>query len=301
MVDHDRQLGRDLAQLAGEVGQHAPIAPQLHDPSEFAHHRPEGLEHVEADPAHVAGLPGGREDMKAQPAHAAPMPVAQRRRRNARIGDGDAAHARTVAIERIEHDAVVVAVGVALHDHAARQAKAIQQRDVIFGRRRRRRVAAARRERELFGRTEDVGVGVPRARGRQERRAARIRNRSCDQRRVVNSRCIVDRVSRARRSASEAKCCAADPGPFRSEAVAQPSLGGHPSLMFASRTTLPHLSISDATKTRNSSGVFSRASTLSWARRATMSGCRSTAFKPALSLPTMSGAVPAGANTPCHS
>src|SRR3982074_3704931 len=54
VIDHDGQLGRDLAQLAVEIRQHAPIAPHLHDPAELAHYRPERLEHVEADPAHVA-------------------------------------------------------------------------------------------------------------------------------------------------------------------------------------------------------------------------------------------------------
>src|SRR5262245_48337831 len=68
--------------------------------------------------------------------------------------------------------------------------------------------------------------------------------------------------------------------------------------MLASRTTRPHFSISAATKTRNSCGVFSRNSTLSCLRRATISGCRSTAFKPALSLSTISFGVPAGTNTP---
>src|SRR5262249_22979336 len=75
----------------------------------------------------------------------------------------------------------------------------------------------------------------------------------------------------------------------------------YPSLILASRTTRPHFSISAATKARNSSGVFSRASTLSCLRRCPISGCRSTAFKPALSLLTMSAGVPAGTNTPFHS
>ena len=45
-----------------------------------------------------------------------------------------------------------------------------------------------------------------------------------------------------------------------------------PSLMPASRTILPHLAVSLATKARNSSGVFARDSTLSCLSRAAMSG-----------------------------
>src|SRR5262249_27606701 len=72
----------------------------------------------------------------------------------------------------------------------------------------------------------------------------------------------------------------------------------HPGLILASRTTLPHLSISAATKARNSSGVLARDSTLSWAKRSATSGSSRTALSPALSLPTISGAVPAGADAP---
>jgi hypothetical protein len=82
------------------------------------------------------------------------------------------------------------------------------------------------------------------------------------------------------------------------EVRADPS---YPSLMLASRTTPLHFSISAITKARNSAGVFSRDSTLSCLRRSIMSGCRSTAFIPALSLSTIGAGVPAGANSPCHS
>ena len=61
--------------------------------------------------------------MKAQPAHAEPMPVPQCLGRDARIGDGDAAQAAAEARERIEHDAVVVAVRIALHHHAVGEAE----------------------------------------------------------------------------------------------------------------------------------------------------------------------------------
>src|SRR5881398_2286211 len=60
----------------------------------------------------------------------------------------------------------------------------------------------------------------------------------------------------------------------------------HPSLIFASLITCAHFFISAATKARNSSGVFSRTSTLSCLRRVAMSGWRSTALSPALSLLT---------------
>ena len=90
--------------------------------------------------------------------------------------------------ERIAHDAVVVAVRVALHDHAMREAEMIEQRAILLHRRVRRRVAAAGCERELLRRTEDVRVGVPGAGRRRDGGPARRRDRPGDERR--RARCV---------------------------------------------------------------------------------------------------------------
>src|SRR5262249_11452089 len=165
------------------------------------------------------------------------------------------------ARQRVEHDAVVVAVRVALHHHATGEAETIEQRQIFLDRRFRRRVAAPRRERKFVGGTEHMGVRVPGAGRRQRIRPLRICDRTCDQRRLCT----------------------------------------HPSLMLPSRTTLPHFSISEATKARHSSGVLPRVPPLSCLSRSITSGCCTTAFKPALSLAMISGAVPDGVNPPCHS
>ena len=73
-------------------------------------------------------------------------------------------------VERIEHHAVVEAVRIALHDHAARDAEVVVQRDELLDRRLRRRVAAAGRERKPLDRTEDMRMRVPRARRPASRR-----------------------------------------------------------------------------------------------------------------------------------
>src|SRR5262245_10764522 len=75
----------------------------------------------------------------------------------------------------------------------------------------------------------------------------------------------------------------------------------HPSLMLASRTTLLHFSISALTKLRNSSGVFSRNSTLRDVSRSITSRWRSTALRLVLSLVMIGAGVPLGTNTPFHS
>ena len=123
--------------------------------------------------------------MEAQAAQADAVPVAQFGRRDPRIRDGDAAKPAWIAFQRVKHDAVVVAVRVALHDHAMREAEMIEQREIFFDRRVRRRVAAAGRERELLRRTEDVRVGVPGAGRRRDGGPARRRDRPGDARRLV--------------------------------------------------------------------------------------------------------------------
>ena len=108
--------------------------------------------------------------MEAQAAHAEPVPVAQRRRLDARIGDGDAAQPLRKARQRIEQHAVVEAVRIALHHDAAREAEMIEQRDVILDRRVGRRIAAPRRVGEFVGRPEDMRVRVPGAGRRHDAR-----------------------------------------------------------------------------------------------------------------------------------
>ena len=228
---------------SSDFKQHAVVAPRLHDPAELAHRRPEHLEHVEADPAHHRGLAAGREQMEAQPPHAEPVPFAQRRGRNARVGDGDAAEAIRKALERVEHHAVVETVGVPLHDHAARDAEVVVQRD------------------------EWPRPAPPAACSR-----GRARTESDPPARRYVRACPTRPAPAFRRDGADAR-----PG-RRSAAVRwfHSRRRAHPSLMLASLTTRSHFSISAFTKARNSSGVFSRNSTLSCLRRATTSAWRST-------------------------
>ena len=165
--DDDRHLRGDRAQRRRDLGQQAIVAPHLHHPAELAHHRPEHLEHVEADAAHVVGPAAGGEQVEAQPAHAEPVPRAQGLRLDAGVGDGDAAQPPAMTRERIEHDAVVVAVGVALHDDAAREAETVEQRQ--DSRSRPGPPAGCSRGR---ARTGTVPPGRRRARGCPMRRAA---------------------------------------------------------------------------------------------------------------------------------
>ena len=58
-------------------------------------------------------------------------------------------------------DAIVIAMRVALHEHAAGKAKMIEQLDIGFDRRVGRGVAPARREGEFVCRTEDMRMRIP--------------------------------------------------------------------------------------------------------------------------------------------
>ena len=188
--------------------------------------------------------------MKAQPAHAEAMPVPQRVGRNSRIGDGDAAQAAAVARQRVQHDAVVVAVRIALHDDAVCKTEMIEQREVFFGRRRRRRVAAARRERKCSA-GPNTWAWVSQAPGGGGSAGRRGFATAGD--RDVSRAGDDDAAGSGR----------LDPSASSARAPRCRDRAAHPSLIFASRTTWPQFSISAATKARNSSGVFSRNSTLS--------------------------------------
>ena len=76
-------------------------------------------EGVEPDAAAIARPVLGMEEVEAQAAHPRAMPFLQRRRGDALVGDGDAAQPPRHAVDRVEHDPVVVAVSIALHDDAA--------------------------------------------------------------------------------------------------------------------------------------------------------------------------------------
>jgi len=74
---------------------------------------------------------------------------------------------------------------VALHDEPIGEAEMIEERDEAFDRRIGRRIAAARLIRKLVGRPEYMRVGVPGGRRRRNTRAARMRHRPGDARRLV--------------------------------------------------------------------------------------------------------------------
>ena len=78
----------------------------------------------------------------------------------------------------IEHDAIVVDVGVALHHEAVGEAEVIEQRDQPLDRRVGRRIGAARLIGKLIGRLENMEVRVPRARRRQLAGLLRLRHRT---------------------------------------------------------------------------------------------------------------------------
>jgi hypothetical protein len=72
--------------------------------------------------------------VEAQTAQAETMPIAQCGRRCPRIRDGDAAKPARITFQRVAHYAVVVAVRVALHDDAMREAEMIEQREILLDR-----------------------------------------------------------------------------------------------------------------------------------------------------------------------
>jgi hypothetical protein len=113
------------------------------------------------------------------------VPVAQGFWLDPRIGDGDAAQPRRKTRQRVKHHAVVVDMRVALHDEPIGEAEMIKERDETLDRRVGRRIAAARLIRKLVGRPEDMRVRVPRARRRLHARAARMRHRSGNARRLI--------------------------------------------------------------------------------------------------------------------
>ena len=123
--------------------------------------------------------------MKAQAPHAALGANRARLRLDAGVGDGDAAQPLRKALQRIEHDAIVVDVGVALHHEAVGEAEMIEQRDQSLDRRVGRRVGAARLVGKFVGRPENVEMRVPGARRRAQPRPFRMPDRPGDTRRFV--------------------------------------------------------------------------------------------------------------------
>ena len=178
VIDDHRHRARNRAQRGRGVRQQPPVAEDLHHPTKLGHGLAEDLEHVEPDAAHVILF--FLEQMKAQAAHADLVPVAQRRRRNARVGDGDAAQPLRITRDGVEHHAVVVAVRIALHDQTMRATVVIEQRDEFLDRRVGRRVAAPRRIGEFVGRPEHVRVAVPRTGRRKYARLFRLRDGTGD-------------------------------------------------------------------------------------------------------------------------
>lgn len=118
VVDDDRHLFRNVSKSCGHLAHQPPVAEHLHDPAEIAHRSAEHLENIEADAANIAGPARVREKMETKAAHAEPVPVAQRCRRDARVGDGDTPQPFRIAIKCVEQDATVEAVRIALHQHA---------------------------------------------------------------------------------------------------------------------------------------------------------------------------------------
>jgi hypothetical protein len=123
--------------------------------------------------------------METQAAHAGLVPVTQNFRLDSRVGDGNAAQALRKALQRVEHDAIVVNMGVALHDEAVGKAEMVEERNEPLDRRIRRRVVAPRLVRKFAGRPENVEVRVPGARRRRHARPLRMRDRSGNARRLV--------------------------------------------------------------------------------------------------------------------
>ena len=122
--------------------------------------------------------------MKAQAAHAESVPVAQRLRLDARVGDGDAAQPLRIALQRIEQHAIVVAVRVALHREAMREAEVVEQRNEALDRRVGRRIAASGAYGNLSAGPKICAVAVPGAGRRQQARPFRLRHRAGDARRL---------------------------------------------------------------------------------------------------------------------
>ena len=129
-------------------------------PAEIGEQRQERLDLLQADAVLVIGLAVAAEFVGAQAAHAGGVPLLQCCRGQLGAADRHAAQALGFARERIEHRAIVAAIGARLHQHAAIEAEAVEQGEIGFERRVVRRVAARLRIGKPRGRAEDVAVAV---------------------------------------------------------------------------------------------------------------------------------------------
>jgi hypothetical protein len=102
-----------------------------------------------------------------------------------RVGDGDAAQAGRKPRQRVKYNTIVIDMRVALHDEGISKAEMVKERDEALNRRIGRGVAAAGLIGKFVRRSEDMRMRVPGAGRRLDARAARMRNRPGNARRVV--------------------------------------------------------------------------------------------------------------------
>ena len=121
---------------------------------------------------HVGRAAQMLDEIEAHAAHAAGIEPVEILVGETVVDDGDAAVARRVGRNAIEHGGIVAAVAARLHDHRARNAEMVVQRAQHFLRRVLRRVAPPGRVRKPLARPEHMAMRVGRARRQRKARAA---------------------------------------------------------------------------------------------------------------------------------
>jgi len=126
MVEHHGQARcqpRQSLALRRECGG---VDPELGMPAEVEHRRQQCLHRVPADAAPVVRPTFGMEEVEAQAAHPGIVPPPQQRGVGAGRHDGHAAQPRGCRRQRRQQGAVVQAVHVGLHHHAAFEAQTVE-------------------------------------------------------------------------------------------------------------------------------------------------------------------------------
>ena len=142
---------------AGDRRQVPGIEQELEMPTHLPGKRPVGLDRVEPDPA-------AEQHVEPQADHAGFLQGGEVRVGQAERDHRDAAQALPVGAQGLDHQPVVGAVDADLHQHAVGHAGPVEHREIGLCRGCRRRVAAVRHQRIGGRQTDDVGVGVDRAR-----------------------------------------------------------------------------------------------------------------------------------------
>ena len=168
VIDHD--LGREAAEHGVEIGMVLDVEQELHVPAQLLDALGQPARHAELQ----AG-PGGAVD--AETANAGLGQAPQLIVGDVLADQRDAAQPAGVCLDRIDDEAVVVAVEPGLHQHAAREARGVEHREIVVEIHRRRRIEPRRGVGILVPRAEHVRMAVCGVRRHHEVRPAHVSDR----------------------------------------------------------------------------------------------------------------------------